>query len=149
MAAILLTFYLLTMSLCAHIKMIGQNRIIGGQFAADGRYPYAVSLTSFGTPYCGGSLIAPDVVLSAAHCAAQSNSRVDIGRTDRNDISDRFENFDNVKEYKHPSYLSISDRYDQMIIKLDGRSTAQTLKLNFDVAVPVSGNALTIMVRVV
>jgi secreted trypsin-like serine protease len=132
MAAILLTFYLLTMSLCAHIKMIGQNRIIGGQFAAD-----------------GGSLIAPDVVLSAAHCAAQPNSRVDIGRTDRNDISDRFENFDNVKEYKHPSYLSISDRYDQMIIKLDGRSTAQTLKLNFDVAVPVSGNALTIMVRVV
>ena len=35
--------------------------------AQEGRYPYVVSLTSDGSnPFCGGSLIAKDVVLTAA-----------------------------------------------------------------------------------
>jgi len=44
-----------------------QTRIIGGDVANTGEYPYAVSLSdsSFGH-FCGGSLIGPDVVLSAA-----------------------------------------------------------------------------------
>ena len=139
--------YLLTWSFRPNVKVIGQNRIIGGQNAAEGRYPYAVSLTSFGSPYCGGSLIAPDIILTAAHCAAQPTSRVQIGRRDRSDVFDTYESFDNVKEYKNPNYSTARDRYDQMIIKLDGSSSAQTLKVNFDGAVPVSGSALIIMVR--
>ena len=44
-------------------------RIIGGQNAIRGRYPYIVTLVdSTGTLYCGGTLIAPDVVLTASHC---------------------------------------------------------------------------------
>jgi secreted trypsin-like serine protease len=43
------------------------TRIIGGDEAGAGEYPYAVSLSdsSFGH-FCGGSMIGPDVVLSAA-----------------------------------------------------------------------------------
>jgi hypothetical protein len=33
--------------------------------APKGRYPYAVSLQDSGRHKCGGSLIAPDIVLSA------------------------------------------------------------------------------------
>ena len=46
-----------------------QERIIGGIQAIRGRYSYAVSLQNPQTGhFCGGSLIAKDVVLSAAHC---------------------------------------------------------------------------------
>lgn len=34
----------------------------------DHRYPYAVSLQYHGEHYCGGALIAPDVVITAGHC---------------------------------------------------------------------------------
>ena len=51
-----------------------QTRIVGGNEANTGEYPYAVSLSSSyfedavspSGHFCGGSLIGPDVVLSAA-----------------------------------------------------------------------------------
>jgi secreted trypsin-like serine protease len=44
-------------------------KIINGDDAKKNRYPYYVSLLDIeGRHRCGGSLIAPDIVLSAAHC---------------------------------------------------------------------------------
>jgi secreted trypsin-like serine protease len=43
-----------------------QTRIIGGDEANAGEYPYAVSLSDSIGHFCGGSMIGPDVVLSAA-----------------------------------------------------------------------------------
>lgn len=36
-------------------KPSGESRIIGGSQATDGRYPYAVSLVSGGSHFCGGA----------------------------------------------------------------------------------------------
>ncbi|XP_030630913.1 serine protease 33 [Chanos chanos] len=48
------------------------NRIVGGHDAAEGAWPWQVDIQSYsgGAPrhVCGGTLIAPDWVLSAAHC---------------------------------------------------------------------------------
>ena len=55
------------------------TRIINGNKAAEGRYPYAVSLRDDVGHFCGGSLVAPDVVLSAAHCAGGDYKAV-VGR---------------------------------------------------------------------
>ena len=41
----------------------GKPRIIGGGIAPEDEYPWFYSANG-----CGGSLIAPDIVLSAAHC---------------------------------------------------------------------------------
>ena len=42
-----------------------ESRIVGGSLSDKSEYPYVVSLKA-GSHFCGGSLIAPDVVLSAA-----------------------------------------------------------------------------------
>uniref|UniRef100_A0A5F8GS37 Peptidase S1 domain-containing protein n=1 Tax=Monodelphis domestica TaxID=13616 RepID=A0A5F8GS37_MONDO len=45
-----------------------QGQIVGGQEARPHSYPYSVSIQYGGEHFCGGSLIRPQWVLTAAHC---------------------------------------------------------------------------------
>ena len=46
-----------------------RNLIIGGGTAEENRFPYYVALKDNNRDIqCGGTLIAPDIVLTAAHC---------------------------------------------------------------------------------
>ena len=84
-----------------------EPKIIGGQPAEDGQFPYIVALADAGDPsfnFCGGQLVAEDVVLTAAHCTEGSaaadivirHGSTDITQTDVYDVTDIYvaEGFD-------------------------------------------------------
>ena len=48
-----------------------QSRIVGGSSAALGDWPWQVSLHVQGIHICGGSIITPDWIVTAAHCVEE------------------------------------------------------------------------------
>ena len=125
-----------------------EPRIIGGAEATPGRYNYFVSLIhpSYGH-FCGGTLIGPSVVLSAAHCSGGTYHVV----INSYNLTSSFEErkIEVREEVLHPRYgESVSDEapaYDYMIIFLaesvvSRNQTIEYMKLNPDPEVPQSGD---------
>jgi len=107
------------------------TKIVGGvEVDPKDRYPYQVALTfSSGRQYCGGSLIAPGWVLSAAHCA-DYGSRVQIGRWDLDDNSEDYEDIEVDYELVHPDYDYSSFDNDFMLLKLKTDSQYPPVSVN-------------------
>lgn len=67
-----------------------EAKIIGGEPAAEGEFPYIVALADANDPsfnFCGGQLVAEDVVLTAAHCTEGSAPADFVVRHGSNDIT--------------------------------------------------------------
>jgi len=125
-----------------------QLRVVGGGYADRADYPYYVSLGG-----CGGTLIAPDVVLTAAHCGDLTGSQVAVNLHDNKDFDDakvkvRYCN----KWVEHPDWDVTDFNADFALCKLDRPVEISSLsehdielKWNDDENFPVDNEELIVM----
>jgi len=130
----------------ANITTSGEKIIDGEPVDPKDRYPFQVSLTTRrGSHYCGGFLIAPDWVLSAAHCAGERNGRVQIGRWDISDNSEDYEDFKVDYELVHPNYNDRTLSNDYMLLKLEETSQYPPVSIDDGSQLLPAGTDVTVM----
>lgn len=119
-------------------------RIVGGDTADPTRYPYYTALNSA----CGGSLIWPDVVLSAAHCFIDNPDALIMAYVNRTmtDSPTAFEYPRTVEAVVfHPNYNPATEANDVMLLKLSSAVDEVTpVMLNTVRGVPADGEALRV-----
>ena len=127
----------------APIGFSGRDLIVNGTEAPVGRYAYQVSLSGDGdlaSHYCGGSLIAPDLVLTAAHCANWPGPyyRADVDQHDQENEDEPHEYFITREPVLHPLHVLLPGEfdYDFAIVPLYGIASTPPVRLNLNPNLP-------------
>ncbi|RHY70468.1 hypothetical protein DYB26_003776 [Aphanomyces astaci] len=109
--------------------------IVNGTEAPIGKYTYVTGLrrTENGTAVCGASLVAPKILVTAAHCSLTAWATfASVGSHYANGTTDG-ERIKIVKRTQHPKYnKATSHDYDVAVFELETASTFPPVKLNWD-----------------
>ena len=112
-------------------------KILGGAVAAPGQFPWMAALVdaqaerAIDGAYCGGTVIAPKVVLTAAHCVENSlANEMDVvtGRT-RLSQEDEGERIRVARILVHPKYDNRNVFGDAALLQLSRATTVQPLPI--------------------
>ncbi|KAF3699726.1 Prostasin [Channa argus] len=97
------------------------TKIVGGQVASSGSWPWQVSLQTSGSHFCGGSLINDQWVLTAAHCFQSISAKTVTAYLGLQTQSGRNPNSVSrslIKAIIHPNYNPTTNNNDMCLLQL-------------------------------
>lgn len=108
---------------CGSVPLNSNTRIVGGDTATPGSWPWQVSLQRYGGHFCGGSLISKDWILTAAHCFEGDGDTtkgltVVLGEDSLAFSSPNQKTVSVSQIINHPSYSSSSHNNDISLLRL-------------------------------
>ncbi|XP_069503750.1 complement factor D-like [Ambystoma mexicanum] len=124
----------LRLSLAALLLLLGtsltearpRGRILGGAQTEPNLRPYMASIQVNETHECGGLLITPQWVLSAAHCLPESNYstlRILLGAHSLTEPEPHKQYFQIQKQVAHPNYTTSNNHNDILLLQLNETAT--------------------------
>ncbi|HEY8582223.1 MAG TPA: serine protease, partial [Capillimicrobium sp.] len=131
---------------CPPASSAADPRIVGGQDADIASWPFLAAIVradradAFQGQFCGGSLVAPRVVLTAAHCIDGREIDVLLGRTVLS--GDGGERIRVVEQALAPGYDAQTNRPDLALLVLERAATAAPVPLA--VAPPAPGTGVQV-----
>ncbi|XP_053686928.1 serine protease SP24D-like [Sabethes cyaneus] len=118
---------MLVLTIIAGVILLGavlaENRVVDGQFAEKGQFPYQVALVRQGKLHCGAVLVHEKFVLTAAHCFFQGDQplpektlHVFFG-SERLLVNGQFRQARTV--HVHEKFDHTSNKYDLALVELN------------------------------